>query len=59
MSNVLRVYDQLRSKGLFEAVKIQLAKDFELSNFDANSFSAEAPMCVDMCVARDSGGCFL
>ena len=34
MSNVLAINDQLNSKDLFEAFKIQLAKDFEQSNFD-------------------------
>jgi len=34
MSTSLKINDHLSSKDLFEAFKIQLAKDFEQSNFD-------------------------
>jgi hypothetical protein len=34
MQNLVRVNDQLSSKDLFDAFKVQLAKDFEQSNFD-------------------------
>ena len=36
MQNVLQVNNQLSSKDLFDAFKIQLAKDFEQSNFLAD-----------------------
>lgn len=36
MQNALQVNDQLRSKDLFNAFRIQLAKDFEQSNFQAD-----------------------
>jgi serine phosphatase RsbU (regulator of sigma subunit) len=34
MSTALKINEHLSSKDLFEAFKIQLAKDFEQSNFD-------------------------
>lgn len=36
MQNLVRVNDQLGSKDLFDAFKIQMAKDFEQSNFESD-----------------------
>jgi hypothetical protein len=43
MQDLLRVNDQLSSKDLFYAFKIQLAKDFEQSNFQADFIKSLEP----------------
>ncbi len=43
MENLIHVNDQLSSKDLFDAFKLQLAKDFEQSNFDSAFIKTLAP----------------
>jgi hypothetical protein len=43
MQNVLPINDQLNSKDLFDAFKMQLAKDFEQSNFPTDFIKTLEP----------------
>ena len=43
MQNLLHVNDQLSSKDLFDSFKVQLAKDFEGSNFQADFIKTLEP----------------
>ena len=48
MQNSLQINDQLRSSDLFDAFKLQLAKDFEQSNFEPDFIKEFKPDFVNI-----------